>query len=103
MSDSTEKTETAHAAGAFDIRNIVGALLGLYGVILTLAGLLGEHEPRKTGSVNANLWTGLGLLAVAAVFLTWARLRPIVVPTDFEPPDDDPTRPAPTRKRPPVT
>jgi len=40
---------------------------------------------------------------VAAVFLTWARLRPIVVPTDFEPPDDDPTRPAPTRKRPPVT
>lgn len=105
MSDKTEteNSEQAHAAGAFDIRNIIGALLGLYGVILALAGLLGEHEPEKTGGVNANLWTGLGLLAVAAVFLMWARLRPIVVPTDFERPDDEPTRPAPQRKRPPVT
>lgn len=105
MSDKTEteNSEKAHAAGAFDIRNIIGALLGLYGVILALAGLLGEHEPEKTGGVNANLWTGLGLLAVAAVFLMWARLRPIVVPTDFERPDDEPTRPAPQRKRPPVT
>ena len=32
--------------------------MGVYGVILTLAGLLGEHEPEKTGGVNANLWTG---------------------------------------------
>ena len=90
-----------HAAGAFDIRNIIGALLGLYGVILTLAGLLGEHEPEKTGGVNANLWTGLGLLAVSVGFVLWARLRPIVVPEEFDPPDDDPTRPAPKRKRPP--
>ncbi|KRF35296.1 hypothetical protein [Nocardioides sp. Soil805] len=93
----------SHQAGAFDIRNIIGALLGLYGVILTLAGLLGEHEPAKTGGVNANLWTGLGLLVVAAAFLLWARLRPIIVPEDVDPPDDDPTRPAPKRTRPPAT
>ena len=92
-----------HAAGVFDIRNIIGALLGLYGVILTLAGLLGEHEPEKTGGVNANLWTGLALILVSLVFVGWARLRPIVVPEDVEAPDDDPTRPAPQRKRPPVT
>ena len=100
MSDET--TKKTHVAGAFDIRNIIGALLGLYGVILTLAGLLGEHEPEKTGGVNANLWTGLGLLAVALTFLAWAKIRPIVVPADFDRPDDDPTRPAPQRKRPPV-
>ena len=92
-----------HAAGVFDIRNIIGALLGLYGVILTLAGLLGEHEPEKTGGVNANLWTGLALVAVSLAFIAWARLKPIVVPEDVEKPDDDPTRPAPQRKRPPVT
>jgi hypothetical protein len=74
----------------------------LYGVILALAGLLGEHEPEKTGGVNANLWTGLILLAAGSGFIAWARLRPIVVPPDFDRPDDDPTRPAPQRKRPPA-
>ena len=88
-------------AGAFDIRNIIGALMGLYGVILVLAGIFGDKALDKTGGVNANLWTGLGLLAVAAVFIGWARLRPIVVPDDFDRPDDDPTRPGPQRKRPP--
>ena len=102
VDESTTTTGTAHRAGAFDIRNIIGALMGVYGVILTLAGLLGEHEPEKTGDVNANLWTGLALLVVATVFMGWARLRPIVVPADVERPDDDPTRPAPQRKRPPV-
>lgn len=105
MSDTTRTTETTgqpHKAGLFDIRNIIGALLALYGVILTLAGLLGEHEPDKTGGVNANLWTGLALLVVGVFFIVWARLRPIVVPEDFDRPDDDPTRPAPQRRRPPA-
>jgi hypothetical protein len=104
MSDTTDTHDSAkpHKAGLFDIRNIIGALMTIYGVILTLAGLLGEHEPEKTGGVNANLWTGLCLLAAGAVFIGWARLRPIIVPTDFDPPDDDPTRPAPQRKRPPA-
>lgn len=105
MSDVTDTDEAAgkpHKAGLFDIRNIIGALLALYGVILALAGLLGEHEPEKTGGVNANLWTGLGLLAVGLGFLAWAKLRPIVVPADVEAPDDDPTRPAPQRRRPPA-
>ena len=101
--DATSDTSTApHKAGAFDIRNIIGALMGVYGVILTLAGALGENEPEKTGDVNANLWTGIALLVVAAAFLAWARLKPIVVPADVERPDDDPTRPAPQRKRPPA-
>ena len=101
----TEKSDTAAAprkAGAFDIRNIIGALMALYGVILAAAGLLGEHEPEKTGGVNANLWTGLALLAVGLGFFAWARIRPIVVPPDVDRPDDDPTRPAPQRKRPPA-
>ena len=107
MSDTTDIDDNAgdgspHKAGVFDIRNIIGALMAVYGVILTLAGLLGEHEPEKTGGVNANLWTGVGLLAVGAFFILWARLKPIVVPTDVDSPDDDPTRPAPQRKRPPV-
>ena len=102
MSDTTDTSSKPHKAGVFDIRNIIGALMAIYGVILTLAGLLGEHEPEKTGGVNANLWTGLALLAVGAIFIGWARLKPIVVPADIDRPDDDPTRPAPQRKRPPA-
>ena len=104
MSDTTRTDDGAgskpHKAGVFDVRNIIGALMGIYGVILALAGLLGEHEPEKTGGVNANLWTGLALLAVSVFFIGWARIRPIVVPEEFDRPDDDPTRPAPQRKRP---
>ena len=87
-----------HTAGAFDIRNFIGALLGLYGIILTLMGLFGDKAYEKTGGVNANLWTGLILLLMSAGFMTWARLRPIIVPAHVEPPEDDPTRPAPKRR-----
>ncbi|NUO34017.1 MAG: hypothetical protein HOQ18_05950 [Dermatophilaceae bacterium] len=88
-----------HTAGAFDIRNFIGALLGLYGLILTLMGLFGDKALDKTGGVNANLYAGIALLVVSAVFVTWARLKPIVVPDDVEPVLDDPTRPAPKRRR----
>ena len=77
---------TKHTAGAFDIRNIIGGLIGLYGVILTLMGIFGDKELDKTGGVNANLWAGLAMLAFGASFLAWARLRPVVVP---EHPDGD--------------
>ena len=85
-------------AGAFDIRNIIGSLLGIYGVILLLAGLFADKALEKTGGVNANLWTGIVLIVVAVLFLGWARVKPIVVPDEVEKVGDDPTRPAPRRK-----
>ncbi|HEX5086463.1 MAG TPA: hypothetical protein VFV89_01560 [Nocardioides sp.] len=77
-----------HTAGALDIRNIIGALLGAYGVILLLMGIFGDTESDKTGDVNANLWAGIALVVVSVVFLTWARLRPVRVPEHVESPDD---------------
>jgi hypothetical protein len=86
MSDSTKPTgsEAPHKAGAFDIRVFIGALLGLYGVILVLAGVLGtsESDLERAGGTNVNLWTGLALVVAAAIFIGWARLRPVVVPPD---------------------
>jgi len=72
--------QNRHTAGAFDIRNIIGGLIGLYGLILTLMGIFGDKELDKTGGVNANLWAGLIMLAIGLGFLLWARLRPVVVP-----------------------
>jgi len=83
-----------HTAGALDIRNIIGGLLGAYGVILLLMGIFGDTESDKTGDVNANLWAGIALVVVSAIFLTWARLRPVVVPEHVETPDDDGRPPA---------
>ncbi len=70
----------------FDIRNIVGALLGIYGVLLTIAGfapgLLSDHEASDHNRVDlyvgtdANWWVGLALIGVAAIFIVWALLRP---------------------------
>jgi hypothetical protein len=33
----------------------------------------------KADGININLWTGIGMLVFAALFVLWARLRPIVV------------------------
>ena len=73
-------------AGAFDIRNIIGALLGLYGAVLVVTGLVATDDGaiEKAGGVNLNLWTGVGLLVAAAMFGLWARLRPVVVTPDVE-------------------
>ena len=77
--DSGRTAGAQHTAGLFDIRNIIGGLLGIYGVILLLMGLFGDTEENKTGGVNANLWTGLVMLVVGAAFIAWARLRPVEV------------------------
>jgi H+/Cl- antiporter ClcA len=73
----------------FDIRNIIGALLAIYGVILTIAGLapavLREHsDPAAAANrgdlyvgTAANWWVGLVMLAVGAVFIGWALVRPL--------------------------
>ena len=90
MTTTRTTTETrstvrpGRTAGLADIRNIIGGLLGIYGVILCLLGILADPQEDKTGGVNANLWAGLALLVASAVFVTWARLRPVVVPADVE-------------------
>ncbi|TWS26427.1 hypothetical protein FK268_04125 [Tsukamurella sputi] len=68
-----------------DIRTVIATLLGIYGVLLLVAGLvpsfaeLGarefEHTPDRVnmaaGSAG-NLWVGGALVLVAIAFETWA-------------------------------
>ena len=64
-------------------------MLGIDGAIILLVGIFGDAEEDKTGGVNANLWAGLVLVVMSAIFLVWAWLRPVVVPDEFEADDDE--------------
>ncbi|MFE9784954.1 hypothetical protein ACFYO7_06180 [Nocardia salmonicida] len=66
----------------FDIRTIIGALLGCYGSVLVITSLVQDNaaQEAKTGGIDVNLWAGLGMLGVAVVFIGWALLRPVQVP-----------------------
>ena len=77
-----EQPAGRHTAGAFDVRSVIAGLLGLFGVVLVVLGLVDGSNAAdldKTGGVNANLWSGLGMLAVAIGFAVWVKLRPIVL------------------------
>jgi hypothetical protein len=76
-------------ANLFDLRMVIGGLLALYGVILTVMGVFASDAAKeKAAGININLWAGLVILAGGAVFLAWARLRPLRV-EDLQSADED--------------
>ena len=77
-SDGTEVV----SAGAFDVRSIIGGLLGVYGVILAVTGLwfTDEADKAKVDGENLNLMVGVGLIVFSALFIGWVVLRPLKVP-----------------------
>ena len=91
---SGRKGGKAKAAGLFDIRTFIAALLGFDGVVILLLGLFGDQSTTVNESppININLWAGLGLVAAAVVFETWKRLRPVKV---VEPPPGSDEAPQP--------
>jgi drug/metabolite transporter (DMT)-like permease len=86
---ATESGARPRKAGAFDIRLIIALLIGVYGVILTIMGIgfTSDEDIAKAAGVNINLWAGIGMLVVAALFIIWAKVRPLIVPA--EPESDD--------------
>ena len=75
-----------HSAGAFDIRNVIAALFGFYGIVLIVMGIFADSpaDRARTGDVNANLWAGIAMAVVAVVFVVWTRLRPVIIERDPE-------------------
>jgi hypothetical protein len=46
--------------------------------VLTVMGVFASPDTRaKAAGININLWAGIVILAGGAVFLAWARLRPL--------------------------
>jgi hypothetical protein len=74
-----EEERIARIANRFDIRRIIGGLFLIYGVVLTVMGIVGSsHVKNKAAGINIDLWTGLAMLIVGGLMIAWALLRPVV-------------------------
>ena len=76
--DAEAESRAARAADLFDVRRFIGGLFLLYGLILFILGIgASDSDVEKAAGVNINLWTGLAMLIVGAIFLAWALTRPL--------------------------
>jgi len=81
---------TGLLANLLDIRVVIGGLFTIYGVILTITGLVDGPEARaKAEDVDINLWVGLAMLAFGLCFLVWSMLNPKQQVHQAEHPEDD--------------
>ena len=92
MADTTkaDRTKTVRA-GAFDIRNLIGGLIGFYGIVLLIMGVgfTSAKEKAKVNGENLNLQVGIALVIFAVFMIGWAVLRPLRVPVEEGTMEDD--------------
>jgi hypothetical protein len=54
-------------------------------VVLVIVGLTdGPEQYARAAGFAVNLWTGIALVVVAALFLVWARRRPLGIEVDAD-------------------
>jgi hypothetical protein len=74
-----DEVRTARIANRFDIRRIIGGVFVVYGITLTVVGIVGSDEVKnKAAGINVNLWTGLAMLVVGGLMIFWALARPVM-------------------------
>src|SRR4051794_19902119 len=89
--EAADPDRAARAANLFDVRRLIGGLFAIYGVILTIMGITASKaDIRKAAGINLNLWVGIGMLIVAALFLFWAFSRPLAQELDEDGDDEQP-------------
>ncbi|PZF66113.1 hypothetical protein DEI81_00260 [Curtobacterium sp. MCBD17_013] len=63
----------------FDLRMIIAVLFTIYGIVCLVWGLAftTQRELDKAAGTNVNLWAGIGMLVVAALFVVWVVRSPL--------------------------
>lgn len=80
LAEEKYNAEHSSASKLFDLRYLIGGLMGAYGIVLIIVGLLdSKAEIDKAAGIRINLWMGLGMLALGLLFLLWARTRPLKI------------------------
>jgi len=73
-----DAAQKARFADLFDLRRIIGGLFAIYGLILFVMGIgASDEDIARAADVNINLWMGLAMLLVGAIFIFWALARPV--------------------------
>jgi hypothetical protein len=92
-----DEERARRAANLFDLRRLIGGLFMLYGAILTVMGIgASDEEIQKAAGINLNLWVGLCMLGIGALFLLWAFTRPLSEQLEEDEEDrSEPGAPAP--------
>lgn len=73
-----EKDKIVRSTRRTDLRNIIGGLFVVYGIIVTATGLTDSAaELEQTGGIHINLWTGLSMLVAGILFFLWSRFAPV--------------------------
>ena len=86
MSELSDRTETPArpplSAILLDLRSVIGLLFVVYGLVLTILGIIGgtEEQLAKAGGLALNLWTGLAMLIAGILFYVWAFVKPPLPP-----------------------
>jgi hypothetical protein len=79
------------AGNLFDLRVMIGGLFVFYGAVLIIAGIFtSSAELHKAANININLWMGIGMFILGALFLAWwraapLRAQPAPAPQDLQP------------------
>lgn len=86
ISENTpENAPRSTTATLFDLRTVIAVLFGVYGLVLTIRGIVGYDDvDRAKAGTNLNLQTGIAMLVLAMLFVVWLWLRPIRIPDAAE-------------------
>ncbi|QDP95773.1 hypothetical protein FOE78_07565 [Microlunatus elymi] len=81
MSSSEHQTSEQTRSILFDLRTIIGGLFAVYGIVCLIIGIVSftPADAQKAGGINVNLWSGIGMIIIAAIFLIWSFTRPLEV------------------------
>lgn len=74
----TGRLNPATVAALLDLRSIIALMFGVYGIVLTILGLIGTSpaDMEKAGGIDINLWSGIAMLVLAIGFGFWVWQRP---------------------------
>lgn len=74
-----DEQRAARLQNRFDIRRIIGALFVLYGLILTVTGIVGSSLVKnKAAGIDVDLWVGIVMVVFGVLMFAWALWRPVV-------------------------
>jgi len=74
---SPEEARNWRLAKLFDLRTFIGSLFVIFGVLLTIPGLMASKAAiNQAAGINLNLWVGVPMLVIGLIFLAWVLLKP---------------------------